>query len=168
MNPKKQRSQGILHKDGLNIRPAYYLPDPQTGLFPTIETSIDFSEQPLLTDQSDLKSSDINVIMKQYAARGENPHLDPSQFRYEDVSNLPTLETMFDIVNNAQNEFMKLPADIRRLMDNDPSQLENFISDANNADHLVKYGLAVPRKTEVKDPPESPKPTKPTEITPKE
>ena len=92
-------------------------------------TTIDCSS-PVLTDQSYKNACDINVIMEQYAKTGLLPHQTSLEPQYLDNTLVPSLEIAFDIVSAASDAFFSLPPDIRKLMDNDPSQLENFISDA--------------------------------------
>lgn len=123
-----------------------------------------WSDEPSLTDQSDLQSSDINYIMKQYEKTGMLPINEKIQGIYQDNTDLPSLETAFNMVKSAQDAFESLPADVRKLMDNDPSQLENFIADPNNRDYLVKKGLLVENYLEPKDPPKSPSAMQTTEI----
>lgn len=114
-----------------------------------------YSDEPSLTDQSDLATSDINYIMAQYAKTGLLPVSDKIQGAYLDNTELPSLEQAFEMVNQASELFMQLPATVRKAMDNDPSQLENFISDDNNRDFLVKHGVLVQKEKEPKSPPES-------------
>lgn len=104
--------------------------------------------EPLITDQSGAKEADINNIMSQYTKHGMLPQTS-NLGEYLDNSNLPSLEQAYDIVRNATDAFLTLPPVIRKLMDNDPSQLENFISDANNRDLLVKHGILTPPQKEV-------------------
>lgn len=102
--------------------------------------TLDCSE-PQMTDQSSAKATDINNILKQYAAQGISPHQisDPSLFR--DNTNIPSIIDAFNIVNRASEAFSELPADIRKLMDNDPSKLETFIADPENEQLLIKRGV---------------------------
>lgn len=107
--------------------------------------SVDFSE-PQLTDQSYANACDINVIMAQYAKTGLLPQNSTIPPRYIDTTQVPTLEQAFSAVNSALEAFNDLPPTIRKLMDNDPSQLENFIADPNNADLLLKHGILIQTK----------------------
>lgn len=108
--------------------------------------SVDFSE-PILTDQSYAAACDINNIMAQYSKTGLLPETTTIPPRYVDNTVIPSLEQAFNIVNSAYDTFYDLPATIRKLMDNDPSQLENFISDANNRDLLLKHGILVAKES---------------------
>lgn len=106
---------------------------------------IDCSE-PILTDQSYKQACDINNIMAQYAKTGYLPQNITVPARYVDNTLIPSFEQSYEIVLKAQEAFYQLPADIRKLMDNDPSQLENFISDPANTDILVSRGVLVQRE----------------------
>lgn len=104
-------------------------------------STIDCSS-PLSTDQSFLKSCNINNIMAQYAKTGTLPQTSNTP-RYIDCTTIPELNDAFNIVNSAMDTFFDLPAPIRKLMDNDPSKLENFISDEKNHQILMQHGMLV-------------------------
>jgi len=72
------------------------------------------------TVQSDAPSADINLMVKKY-------NLQPLELQigwsnkigeYADVSSLPTYREALDVVRKAEEEFMKLPPDIRAKFDN--------------------------------------------------
>lgn len=93
-----------------------------------------------LTDQSHKKSCDINNIVKQFAKTGQLPdnHKVPT---YGDFSEVPTLETAFDVAHAAQEMFYQLPSTLRKLIDNDASKLEAFVLNDENKEICQKYGL---------------------------
>lgn len=99
---------------------------------------------PILTDPSFKNQCDINVIMQQYAKTGLFPSSNSREPRYIDNTQIPNLEKAYEIVTNAENLFYDLPPTIRKLMDNDPSQLENFINDPKNKNILISEGLIAP------------------------
>lgn len=107
------------------------------------DVSIDCSS-PILTDQSFAKQCDINVIMAQYAKTGMLPQQTHTIPRYIDNTLIPNLEEAFSVVNAAVDMFYDLPPTIRKLMDNDPSQLEAFISNPSNRQLLIDEGLISP------------------------
>lgn len=107
--------------------------------------------EPLITDQSGAREADVNNIMLHYTKSGMLPQIQ-IQGSYSDNSNTPSLEDAFRIAKSAQDAFYTLPPNIRRLMDNDPSQLENFVANPNNADVLLKEGVLVARKEPAQDP----------------
>jgi phage internal scaffolding protein len=93
------------------------------------------------TDQSYKKSTDINILISKYKKTGIIPNLNQRQGRYGDFSSSVTLEEAFETTQNAIEAFNELPANIRKAMDNDPSKLEIWLSDEENYDMAVKYGL---------------------------
>lgn len=111
------------------------------------DVSIDCSS-PVLTDQSFKNACDVNVIMANYAKTGMLSHTTTIEPKFIDNTSIPTLEHAFDIVNRAEDAFYSLPPDIRRLMDNDPSQLESFIANDNNRDILIKNGVLIAKTKE--------------------
>lgn len=104
--------------------------------------AIDCSE-PKMTDQSYKNLCDINNIMAAYAKTGLFGHLNSQQPIYIDNTLVPGLEAAFNIANTAMELFSDLPAEVRKLMDNDPRNLESFINNPDNADILLKTGVIV-------------------------
>lgn len=127
----------------------------------TRRVQIDCSEEKL-TDQSFAKAADINNIMANYHKTGVLPHVKEKVARYIDNTEIPSLMEAHELVQYAQEMFMELPAHIRKLMDNDPTQLQAFIADPQNKETLVKYGLFIENdisgssKQDVSTPPASP------------
>lgn len=101
---------------------------------------------PLLTEQEHKNSCDINFIVAQFQKTGVMPP-NTKIPQYLDSTNIPSLEDAFRTVSEARTAFLDLPANIRRLMDNDPSKMEQFLSDSNNTDILLKYGVIEQRVT---------------------
>ncbi len=93
-----------------------------------------------MTDQSYKKSCDINNIVAQFAKNGRIPESTKVP-QYGDFSEVPTLESAFDVAHAASKAFMELPSTVRKLINNDPSQLENFIANSDNKEICLKYGL---------------------------
>lgn len=107
------------------------------------DISLDCST-PQLTDQSDLKSSDINNIVNQFLRTGVLPNTREQRANYLDTTQQPTsLAEVYDIARRANDAFLDLPAEVRKMMDNDPANLEQFVQDEQNKDLLLKHGLIV-------------------------
>lgn len=100
-----------------------------------------YCDEKSLTDQSSKKMCDINLIMKQYQKTGLLPNFSQKIGQYLDISDVPSFEEAHDIVTEARSLFLELPSKIRKLMDNNPANLENFVLDPKNIDILVKEGL---------------------------
>jgi hypothetical protein len=105
-----------------------------------LRTTLDCSK-PVLTDQSWVKSQNINNIMEKYSKTGVLPQTRQNLAQYLDVSEVPSLEQAHDMVIEARNMFMELPADVRKLMDNDPNKLHEFCSDPSNQEYLIERGV---------------------------
>lgn len=105
-----------------------------------LRTAIDCSH-PKLTDQSFKKQCDINNIMLQYQKTGLLPNFQTKSPSFIDNTQIPDLNTAFELVNSAIDAFNQLPPDIRKLMDNNAANLESFISNEKNHDLLLKNGL---------------------------
>jgi len=109
-------------------------------------STIDCSE-PKITDQSYKSLCDINNIMSNYAKTGMLSHVTTIQPSYLDNTLVPTLEHAHDIVKAANRAFYDLPPTVRKLMDNNPQNLENFINDPENSQILQKHGILISRET---------------------
>lgn len=102
---------------------------------------------PKITDQSSKAMCDINNIMAQYAKTGLFTHLSKDVGQYIDNTLAIPLEQAHDMLMEAKDLFYQLPAQVRKLMQNDPTQLNEFISDPDNHPILIKYGLIELRTT---------------------
>lgn len=115
----------------------------------TRRVQYDCSHDKTLTDQSSAKDADINNIMAYHKKTGMMPQV-ISQGDYRDNSTTPSLEEAFKLCKDAQDLFYALPPSVRKLVDNDPAQLENLLSDPHYADLLLKEGVLVERKPDPK------------------
>lgn len=121
----------------------------------TRRVQYDCSHDKLLTDQSSATEADINNIMAYHKKTGMLPQV-VSIGDYRDNSDIPSLEDAFKLCKDAQDLFYALPPSVRKLVDNDPAQLENLLSDPHYADLLIKEGVLVKREEPKVDPPRVP------------
>lgn len=112
-------------------------------------------EGPSRTEQSHKKKVNINTIVKKIQ-KGVMPPL-RSGGVYGDFTGVPEYQDSLNRVNDAMNDFMALPSDIRKRFDNDPAKLIEFISKEENRQEAERIGL-IPKSETV--PPEEP-PTEP-------
>lgn len=96
--------------------------------------------EPSLAVQASKDECDINVIIKKYMKTGELP--EQRQMIYADISQFTDLRDALHLVNDAEQLFMELPAEIRRRFDNDPVKLVAFAQDPANNAEAIKLGLA--------------------------
>lgn len=114
--------------------------------FDTVGNSADDGlkcEDESLTVQASKEECDINVIVAKYLRTGVPP--EQRQVIYADLSEIPDLREAIHMVNDAQQAFMELPAEVRREFDNDPVKLVEFAQDPRNLDRAVELGLATRR-----------------------
>lgn len=92
------------------------------------------------TQQHFAEDADINTIVRRFNLTGELP-TDFRSPQYGDFTGVSDYQTALDSVIAADNEFMRLPAEVRERFNNDPQQLLDFVSDSKNRDEAAKLGL---------------------------
>lgn len=98
-------------------------------------------QSPSMTQQHFKDECDINSIVKKYAVTGQVDSNIIRQGTYADVSEIPDYQAALAIVQDADERFMSLPAEVRKRFDNDPGSVLQFLSDANNRDEAIKLGF---------------------------
>lgn len=96
--------------------------------------------------QHEAADCDINNIMAKYQRTGALDSYRERQPIYGDFSNVPDYREACQIVLDAEDVFMSLPADLRKRFDNDPAEYLNFCSDPNNRDEMLSLGLLLPEQ----------------------
>jgi phage internal scaffolding protein len=114
---------------------------------------------PSKTDQSFKEECDVNNIITRYKKTGQLTHLARTQGKYADVSEMKDLQESFQTVAQARDTFETLPAELRKKLNNDPVQLMEYLSNPENDDEAIRYGLKEKRNPELSEPvPEVTKP----------
>lgn len=98
--------------------------------------ALSFAEVESLTVQSDMPMTSIRTLLKR-GAIAENP----DQMIYGDFTDVVDYETSLQRIDRAQQSFAALPAKIRDRFHNDPAELIEFVSNADNRDEAIKLGL---------------------------
>lgn len=108
-----------------------------------------------LAIQSQAEEADINTIVRRFGLTGQLPQnvRVPLNVDFDDVFDY---QTAMNVIAEANQAFMRMPADVRARFQNDPGAFVDFCSDADNLPELRKLGLAVPlevkeEKADVKD-----------------
>lgn len=112
----------------------------------------------------------INTIMRKALTQGIVPEQRGEPGHYGDFSNVVSYGDAMQALNDANNSFSELDADLRRRFDNDPQQLLLFMEDPDNADEARELGILpplpvekpapeVPEKSEGETPPAEPEET---------
>jgi phage internal scaffolding protein len=97
-------------------------------------------EDVTLTQQHFKDECDINNILRQFNVTGLLPETTLSP-RYGDFTGISDYHTALNQVIAAEDEFMRLPADLRARFENDPAKLIDFLDNQENKDEAIKLGL---------------------------
>ena len=97
-------------------------------------------EDATLTQQHFKDECDINNILRQFNITGLLPENTLSP-RYGDFTGISDYHSALNQVIAAEDEFMRLPADLRARFQNDPAQLIEFLDNSENKDEAIKLGL---------------------------
>lgn len=95
-----------------------------------------------LTQQHFKKETDIVEIIKKHDRTGIIEHVARGVAQYGDYSEVNEYREALDMVNNATASFMELPAEIRKMFDNDPGAFFEFATDPKNESKMQDLGLA--------------------------
>lgn len=96
-----------------------------------------------MTRQEFLDECDVNVIMERYERTLVLPvPVGDVQPRYFDAVGVPDLQEAMQIMMDANEAFMSLPAKVRREFDNDAIKFVEFAGKAENIERMREWGLA--------------------------
>lgn len=109
------------------------------------------NDSPSLTRQEFAEECDINTLMSKYDKVGFPAHISKGPGQYLDVSDVPDLQRAMQVLSDARDAFMRLPARTRFEFDNDPAKFVAFAQDPQNNAQMREWGLTEPL-------PEAPKP----------
>jgi phage internal scaffolding protein len=93
-----------------------------------------------LAIQSAEEESNINTIVRRFGLTGELPN-DVKMPQTGDFTNLPDFHTAMNLIRKTQEEFLRVPADIRARFGNDPQAFMHFCEDENNREEARRLGL---------------------------
>lgn len=121
------------------------------------------NNEPSLAIQSERDKLDLDYIKSIYERTGIMNNVRTDEPRYGDFTTSMDYHDMVLRVQQAQDQFMELPATVRARFSNDPGLLLDFVRDPQNASEAVSMGLlnpdASPQANQVPQG-DSPSPTK--------
>nr|QJB19444.1 MAG: internal scaffolding protein [Microvirus sp.] len=109
----------------------------------SVETGLCCKDESLAI-QSAADECDINTIVRRFGLTGELPG-DFAMPQSGDFTNVPDYHTAMNLIVTAQNEFLKVPAEIRARFSNDPQAFMEFCESPSNKDEIERLGLAKPK-----------------------
>lgn len=95
--------------------------------------------------QESKDESDINTIVKRFGLTGKLPQ-GVTVPQYGDFEGVTDYHSALNLVLQAEDGFMKMPADIRSRFHNDPAAFLEFVGKEENREEAIKMGLIVPER----------------------
>lgn len=108
----------------------------------SLEAGLEVPEGDDFTQQQFKEEVDINTIIKRFGLTGELPE-NLAMPQSGDFTGISDFHTAMNLVRASQEEFMRVPAEIRARFNNDPGRFIEFVEDDKNYDEAIKLGLAV-------------------------
>jgi phage internal scaffolding protein len=93
------------------------------------------------TQQNFKEKQDVNRILAKYKKTGIINSINGGEALYGDFSKVSNFQDALELVQNATDEFMEIPAQVRAKFDNDPAKLLDFMDDESNHDKARDMGL---------------------------
>lgn len=104
------------------------------------EAGLSCPEEDGLTQQQFAVECDINTIVTRFGLTGELPS-NVAMPVSGDFTGISDFHSAMNIVAQANEAFMALPASVRQRFGHDPQQLMAFVEDDNNRDEALRLGL---------------------------
>jgi bifunctional DNA-binding transcriptional regulator/antitoxin component of YhaV-PrlF toxin-antitoxin module len=104
-----------------------------------------------MTQQHFSEESEINNIIAFHDRTGIIKNVQQGIAQYGDFSEVNEYRENLDMIRAADENFMKLPSDIRRKFNNNAGDFFEFATNPQNEQQLVEMGLAKARPSEVGD-----------------
>lgn len=97
-------------------------------------------DEPSLTDQSQRDDTDINVLVRRWMRTGVMPQV-RSAGTYGDFTGVGDYQSALERVRAADDQFLTLPASVRRAFGDDPAALLAALDDPSQHAELVRLGV---------------------------
>lgn len=131
--------------------------------YPPQAPGLEFTE-PTMAQQHFKDECDINNILKKYTVTGILPSIGPGQ--YLDCTDAGDYLSAIQTINQVDEFFSSLPAELRKQFNNDPAELLDFVSNDENIEKGIQMGLY--QRTQSRHPLASPPgPSEEGDIAPK-
>lgn len=108
------------------------------------ETGLECKD-PTRAQQQFKEEVDINTIVERFGITGELPK-DLRVPTNSDVWEIQDLKGAMNIVTEAREAFMQMPAHVRTTFDNDPAKFVDFVSDDDNRAKAERLGIIVKKE----------------------
>jgi SHS2 domain-containing protein len=116
-----------------------------------------------MTQQHFAHGADVRNIISQYDRTGLIANVARGVAQYGDYSEINEYRESLDLINNANDMFQQLPAEIREIFKNDAGDFFEFATNPANESKMIELGLREPNPAEVVPPVSSAEPKKAVE-----
>lgn len=99
-----------------------------------------------MTKQADAAECDINNILAKVQKTGMIEHLAQGEPFYGDVTEMVDYQSAMNLINKANDLFMKMSPDIREKFENNPEKMITFLNNEANYDEAVKLGMVIDKR----------------------
>lgn len=108
--------------------------------------AVNFANSIDRTRQEFREECDINNLMRRFEATGvmPQPWKAPPVANWADFASVPDYLDAQNLLIQARDSFLQLPARVRARFDNDPAQLLAFVANDANREEADKLGLLKP------------------------
>lgn len=107
-----------------------------------------FFTEPSRTKQADMEKCDLQYQLARFQKTGLMGNLRSDEPLTGDFSEVADLITAQNRLIDLEEQFMAMPAALRKKFDNDPLQMLEWLQKEENYEEAVKYGLLVEKASE--------------------
>ena len=101
-------------------------------------------EDDSLTQQQFKEESDINTIVNRFLKSGVLP-TPVNMPQYVDYEGVFDFQSAMNVVRQADENFMRMDANVRARFNNSPQEFLEFFGNPNNSEEAIRLGLALPK-----------------------
>ena len=111
----------------------------------------------VMTKQEFAEDCNVNTIIKKMTNGGMLGHINPAEPKYVDTTVVADLQAAYLLIEETEEQFMDLPADIRAAADNDPVVLAQMAGTVEGREKLKNAGMEPPEPVTPAPIPDAPK-----------
>ncbi len=109
-------------------------------------TAKNYEGEEALTKQEFKDECDINIIMRRYKKTGDLTHVRDHLGTGGDFSQVNDFQMSLNMLIDAQDQFDRLPAELRKHCDHDPAVFIDWVDNPENLQEAIRLGI-FPRDT---------------------
>lgn len=106
----------------------------------SLESGLVIDPADTVVQQQFADECDINTIVRRFGLTGELPN-GVAMPLSGDFTSATDFQTSMNLIRQAQESFLELPADVRERFNNNPARVISFLEDPSNRDEAIKLGI---------------------------